>query len=418
MPAQPTTLSVRPERKGRRPRPARAALARLKWAPLGFAPVWVVLVAFTTLLLRAPAWPEEAQRSFVSARVCGKCHAEEYRMWQESMHAHAMGDPIFQATYALAYRKTGGAAKELCLKCHAPTTLVTGDYDQELEITGEGVTCDFCHSVSAVDLTNSAAPFHVSPGVVGRAGSGVPHSGKQSAVLQKSEFCAGCHEYTEANGVSLLGTYSEWRDSLYRLQQVQCQDCHMRITPERVKDHRMLRFPGPLLESARTLREKPSGTADGTLRTRIDRVVRKGASLSVFVEITNGNAAHMIPTGMPSRSLVLSCEVETTPGGQIMSRQKIYRRRLADLETGQAFQDDSDLMIKPCRLVDDNRLMPQESRLEEFKFLVSPNQALTVRADARSLYHPLLIQRTEMSIQLSGDEKRVPARREQSKKEE
>jgi hypothetical protein len=339
-------------------------------------------------------------------------------MWQESMHAHAMDDPIFQATYALAYMKTGGKARKLCLKCHAPTTLLTGDFDQKLAITGEGVTCDFCHSVSAVDLANGSDPFHLRPGFAVQEGGGLVHSSKNSPVLSASEFCAGCHEYTGENGVSLMGTYSEWRESLYRLQQVQCQDCHMRITPERIKDHRMLRFPGPLSESAQAAGRELSGTDDGTLRTRVGRVVRKGGNLSVFVEVTNGGAAHMIPTGMPSRSLVLTCEVETSPGGQIMTRQKVYRRRLEDLQTRQTFPDDSDLMLKPCRVVDDNRLMPQESRLEEFKFLVSPNQALTVRAYAKYRYYPLLIQRTEMTIQLSGDEKRVPAGPEHSKREE
>ncbi len=381
-------------------------------------PVRIVLVILVALLLSGRAWGAAAENSFVSARVCGECHPEQYRMWQESMHAHAMDDPIFQATYALAYMKTGGEAKELCLRCHAPTTALTGDFDQKLAITGEGVTCDFCHSVSAVDLTKGADPFQLRPGFAVNEGSGPAHSRKRSPVMGASEFCAGCHEYTEENGVALLGTYSEWRESLHRLQQVQCQDCHMRITPERVTDHRMLRFPGPLLESKPAAAGESLDGNDGTLRTRVARVERKGGSLSVFVEVTNGSAAHMIPTGMPSRSLVLTCEVETTPDGQIMTRQKLYRRRLEDLQTGRKFPDDSDLMLKPCRVVDDNRLMPQESRLEEFKFLVSPNRALTVRAYAKYLYYPLLIQRTEMTIQLSGDEKRVPAGPEHSKREE
>ncbi len=101
-----------------------------------------------------------------------------------------------------------------------------------------------------------------------------------------------------------------------------------------------------------------------------------------------------------------------------MTRQKIYRKQLEDLETGRAFPDDSDLMLKPCRVVEDNRLMPQETRTEEFKFLVSPGQDLTVRAHAKYLYHPLLIQKTEMTIQLGGDERSVPAGPEHSKREE
>src|SRR3989304_7350211 len=67
--------------------------------------------------------------SFTSSQVCGKCHQEIYAAWKGSMHAAAVSNPIFQSAYKEVYADTGGAGKKFCLKCHAPPTPVTEDYD-------------------------------------------------------------------------------------------------------------------------------------------------------------------------------------------------------------------------------------------------------------------------------------------------
>ena len=64
-----------------------------------------------------------------SSELCAECHQDIYNKWNDSVHALAVKDPIFYTSYIEAYTMSGGEAKILCLKCHAPTVLVTKDYE-------------------------------------------------------------------------------------------------------------------------------------------------------------------------------------------------------------------------------------------------------------------------------------------------
>jgi len=345
--------------------------------------------------------------AFIPAKACGKCHPQIYAMWKESMHAHSSDDPIFETSLAQACLASGGKAKKLCMRCHAPTTLLTRDYSKHLPITNEGVTCDFCHSVSGIDLGDPENPFFINremlKGIDWLRGRSF-HDRRIPDALRQSGFCAACHEYTAENGVTLLGTYSEWKAGPFAGNNTSCQGCHMASSKGTPRDHRMVR-PGK-----RNSADTGSGEAGnlqestGELRVRISRVDRVDGHLTVRVRILNTGCGHCVPTGMPSRSLVLICEVQTGAVGRGLTRSKVFRKRLVEQESGEAFADDAGFFLKPGRVLEDNRLLPGERRMVEFKFLVAPKEELRVSAYVNYLYQPVLMRRTRMVIHGSGDE--------------
>jgi hypothetical protein len=154
--------------------------------------------------LRAKVQPD----GYTTALVCGRCHVDIYNSWKKSMHAFSLSNPIFETAYMQALRLVGESAKETCLRCHAPMTMYNGDYDLEDGVTREGVACDFCHTVTSVDLDNPGHPYEVEMGLVKRgiikkAGSPA-HEVAYSTLHGTSEFCGGCHNYFASNGVPAL----------------------------------------------------------------------------------------------------------------------------------------------------------------------------------------------------------------------
>jgi hypothetical protein len=381
------------------------------------------MVCFALLSLQSNAAAEDemtdvkykSPEGFPSAQYCAECHSTIYARWRDSMHAHAMDDPIFEASYAMAYLRTGGEAKKDCLRCHAPTTLLTGDLDQRLAITREGVTCAFCHLVSAVDLSDKENPFTLQPAVLQNADDAPKHfeqihGQKRSSVLTQAEFCAGCHEYTDGNGVALMETYSEWKNSEYGRQGITCQACHMPRPDGKFRDHRMVIHRSATGPGGAPRRETQTEKGQGQITIDLAEVNRRGGLLSVTVELTNARSGHGIPTGMPSRQLVLVCEVQILPQGETMVRRRVFGKRVVERVSGKDFDNDAELLIGPSRLLSDNRILPKETRSETFRFMVAPERDAVVRAYVNYLYRPAMIQKTELIIHVDGDERMIPGK--------
>ena len=112
--------------------------------------------------------------------ACQDCHADEYKLWQESTHATAASDPVFQAALEVTQDQ------ELCMQCHT-----TGPETA----TGEGISCEACHG----------------PQVAG-------HPGGATMVLpMESETCRTCHQ----------ATFVEWEQSAHGDKNIECFDCHL-----------------------------------------------------------------------------------------------------------------------------------------------------------------------------------------------
>ncbi|HSD50380.1 MAG TPA: multiheme c-type cytochrome, partial [Candidatus Methylomirabilis sp.] len=196
-----------------------------KWTAVG-------LTAATLLLVVVPLQAKEKKGNpYTSAKVCANCHEDIYNMWSRSLHALSLSDPVFDVAYMQVLKSGDAKARNSCLRCHAPTTRVTRDFALRDEVTREGVSCDFCHTISVVNMEDRAEPYTFRPGMVkfGPLGDTTSpmHLTTFSPVHATSELCGGCHELVAKNGTVIMGTYSEWKEGPYAAKGVQCQDCHM-----------------------------------------------------------------------------------------------------------------------------------------------------------------------------------------------
>jgi Zn-finger protein len=384
----------------------KSSCLRTSWA-LGFALAIVVTpwtvseITATTKGMQGKVKPND----FTSARVCGECHQDIYKSWKNSLHAFSLVDPIFDAAYMQAVREAGDDARQNCLTCHAPMTMVNGDYDLSQGVSREGVSCDFCHTVTAVHLDGREKPYTVDPGIVNRGvikkTASPAHEVAFSDLHSKSEFCGGCHNYYAPSGSAILGTYDEWKSGPYAREGVQCPNCHMilssgNVVAESVKKGTTRIHLHSLVHDSNQLRT--------ALSVQIHRAYRQGNELEVEVRVENIGSGHMIPTGMPTREVVLEMTAES--GGHTRSQERRYRKVVAD-KKGRVLKSDYEVLLHGNRILNDNRLAPREVRSERFRFSASGAQPVKLEAKLFYRYSPAILDVKKMNIQLGKAEKLV-----------
>ena len=314
--------------------------------------------------------PQVNPDGWTSSAVCGECHQSIHAVWQQSLHAQAWSNGVFQAAYHRAVDAYGRERARACLSCHAPTVRHGQDYQVENPVTAEGVTCDFCHSVSAVDLSDTSDPVRFTVGKTKygplRHAQSPAHEIIDTRLHTRSEFCAACHEYRNGNGVTVLGTYSEWRQSSYAKKGKQCQDCHMPLVTGRVV----------ALSVKRGTRESVnlhniSGSHD------IERV-RKAVTLElagyewlgerawVYVKVANEGSGHCFPTGMPTHRAVL--EVTIHDGSRLVGRREIPFEVVMLDKNRRRLQREHEILVEAASVRSDSRLKPNEVRTIDVSF--------------------------------------------------
>lgn len=195
--------------------------------------------------------PGELRVPFSQPALCARCHGgyapyAAYDQWQGTMMANSFRDPLFRAALAIANQDTriGG---DFCLRCHAPVAWLAG---QSIPTDGsrvgrdgaEGVSCEFCHRIEARSLPSNAQYFIVDQPLVWgpypEDASGnlmLLATGRRpvfSEHVSRSELCATCHEITNPlNQLPIENTYTEWRNSAFAMEGIECQDCHMPDVP-------------------------------------------------------------------------------------------------------------------------------------------------------------------------------------------
>jgi predicted CXXCH cytochrome family protein len=112
---------------------------------------------------------------------CADCHLDVVAQWQNSPHAKAYSDPIFQGVWQ-------DTKNPQCLGCHT-----TGFVGQTGEYAQQGVTCEACHGQTPAK-----------------------HPPEALTVKTGVEVCADCHTTTVA----------EWKRSAHGTQQLACTTCH------------------------------------------------------------------------------------------------------------------------------------------------------------------------------------------------
>ena len=243
-----------------------------------------------------------------SAQTCRGCHVDITEQWTTSAHASAdrKSNPLFGRMYAISLRETRGATMVKCGPCHETVSFVSNDFEKLRDVSSEGVTCVFCHAISGTGPSTSVPPFtlELGPymGPIRQPVKVVDHVSKYSDFITKSDYCGGCHQYQNQNGVLISDTFGEWKRSKYAKLGVTCQQCHMPGGPGRVSSVGPVRprvadhsFPGP--GTNRALRDA------ATLALRLGK--RSGDTLRFFALVTNAGAGHAIPTGNDQHLLLL-----------------------------------------------------------------------------------------------------------------
>lgn len=334
-----------------------------------------VIIASIFSLIAIWAIPTaQAAEEFQISYSCINCHQDRYEEWSRSMHALAVSDPVFEASYLRALQSDPNY-RYYCLTCHSPTTIITNDFNLTKSISIEGVTCSFCHTVTGVE--NNSYIFAPSNPMQGpyKDSQTDAHASSYSELLTRSEFCAGCHEFS-INNVPMFETYSEWKEGPYAAEGKQCQDCHMEAKAgvaakngtirEKVYQHFWYGgHSGQFLEKA----------------FQIDSSVqRTGNRVKVTLNITNNNVGHNIPSGIPSRKVILNLKVSDEQGRDIFSDQRVYAKILVDEYDNEVLD-----FWKGASIVSDSRIKPRESRIEVFEFEV-PDGAQTLETNATLTY--------------------------------
>jgi hypothetical protein len=277
---------------------------------------------------------------------CAECHGKMAEEWRGSVHAQSGRSKLYQALAAAA--PDGGA---ICAGCHTPLVPLAGG---DLPAAKEGVTCDVCHTIKDVAIDQPPPRFElavfdmVKYGPLCDAKDHYFHRMGCSKLHEKAELCGGCH-LRVADGVPLYTTYQEWKESTYRDEGWQCQDCHM---------------PGvkaPVAEG-----EKPrEGVPDhgffggGDLRkdaVKLDLTSRELDGGVMIDAVIANYAGHDLPTGFPGKRAVLRAVAYDRAGKEVARDEITYGRRLVDARGAPT------AYAGAVRVASDDRLKPKEIR--------------------------------------------------------
>ena len=300
---------------------------------------------------------------YMSAETCAECHPNQYAEWRQSMHAYAALSPVFDAMAQKAFRDTAGEVGTFCTGCHTPQGTLDGEpgstmADQRSHLSREGITCDVCHTVTAVstpignaildnDLTGPKLGPYTDPSTDG-------HSAAHGEVTTSPELCGSCHDVFSHPGLRIEEAYTEYLQSPAYEEGTRCQDCHMgpvpgypaerkmgqtavvegKTYPEReLSSHRFVgpdyslldTFPYPddvdaslaaqaeYLEQVQVLMENAAELAN-LIVSRDDET----DTWNVIVEVTNKNKGHNFPTGFTSERQAWLEVVATDPDGEVV----------------------------------------------------------------------------------------------------
>jgi len=342
---------------------------------------------------------------FTSSEMCGECHNDIYKNWKRSLHALSAEDPIFDVVYMQALRISDGKANKLCFKCHDPIAWIKKDFSFTQENSREGISCDFCHSIVEVNLDDPVYPYKIKPGKVKRGPfKGVvspAHKTEYSELHVSSEICAGCHEFRGKNNVPIISTYTEWKNGPYPAKKKECQTCHMPyiegyvVKPELKRVKRRINLHN--IQGGHSISQLSKAA-----KVEILRVKKRENNILVEIMVKNVGSGHMIPTGLPSRKLVLEVSLKNKKGAEIYKKQMEFKKVMVD-EEGNILKTDAEILLKSARIYSDNRIPPMGAK--RVKFLFPIKDSILDRVEAKLIYHyePLLIVPQEMSIEMAKD---------------
>jgi len=281
------------------------------------------------------------------------------------------------------------------------------------EVADRGVQCEVCHNISETNGIGNGA-YVLTPKLNGRPlkfgsfkDSQSPYHDTAYSVLHtKSEFCGQCHDVSHPfNRLPIERTYTEWKDSVYAGQGVQCQDCHMKPARgkatafskerEKIYSHYFVggnavvpKMLGSDLHSDMAVKQlQDCATVQITAPTAFEA----GRSATVRIKVTNTGAGHKLPTGFPEgREMWLDFKVTDAKGNTVYRLGKVEHGK-TEPETksfkvvlGDKNGNVVDLeLLEADRILHDTRIPAKGFSELDYTFFVEPGAKgpLTLTAD-------------------------------------
>ncbi|UCH81976.1 MAG: hypothetical protein JSW20_04950 [Nitrospiraceae bacterium] len=373
--------------------------------------------------------------------TCRDCHVKIIEQHLKSMHSRSFTNDVFQAQYfkevVPSIEKENGIAQDAegCIACHSPVAYNTGKKlvmsEDQIQHNSSGVTCDFCHTIKDYKGETPGGGNYISTPSKQKLGPFKSESNwhhTYSELHTKSEFCAICHNMINRHGVEIKSTYSEWKNSPYAEQKIQCQDCHMNARGYLIEDepvyesgkasysllghspHRERlythRFPGA------HIKEQIAGSITLDMEFSSSEA-SAGDEIVIKVTIDNSRTGHKMPTGSAdlrfmylelkssagNRSYVIPAIPEkglsgydvtgSGPsdaeilGNKIADGMRIYRSIYVDKESRHTLAS-----YEAVRIIFDNRIRACEMREETYDFEITDNAGDSITIEAGLYYMP------------------------------
>lgn len=370
--------------------------------------------------LGAGSTRDQILSSFASAKECKSCHEDIFEQWESSLHSKAAVNPVFWKLFHHAVEREDDRVSAICLTCHAPVASAGkeikwwGPVSLPVELSSiaqEGVTCNFCHTISGHEnrgknVSVAVGAYRVSrKAETGRKYGPFPdasspeHGTGECSLLEDSRLCRICHnDEHPLFGKGVEDTHSEWYASSYRQEGQKCQDCHMPATagraatkgPERpaLKVHI---FRGSQVEMLRK-----AAVVDMSAKVKGSAERKRGL---LDVTVSNTGSGHTLPHGLPGlRQMWLEVAVTSKDGTQLFSDRTSFEAHLIDGDGNPA------LPWTAVRVDRDTRIAPKKSRRTTFRFDLPAGKPLELEAVAKLFYQRI----SEEAAQRDGIEATPP----------
>ncbi len=243
--------------------------------------------------------------------ACASCHTSIYRQWRQAMMSQSFThhwDEIEYFDLAVPHAEADPSLKDAvdgCNGCHAPLAYLAGDLPpprpEENSRANEGVSCDFCHTITGVEKD---PPFNYSwisePGRTkygSKPGLESPHHiTRYNEIFTMTELCGSCHNEKNPFGIWVKSTQMEWKEGPYSKEGVKCFDCHM---PRARGRSASMAEEGMVAQHVFLGAHKPAklrGAIELSMHALEPEVTYDGTAV-IKVELFNAKAGHKIPTG-------------------------------------------------------------------------------------------------------------------------
>jgi hypothetical protein len=147
----------------------------------------------------------------------------------------------------------------------------------------------------------------------------------------------------------------------------------------------------------------PSHLKDAA-KVEIGDIIKTDSLWTVTVGVTNSSAGHKIPTGVPTRALLLRINVMDAKHEVVFNTEKVFAKILHDKQ-GNRLWEASDIFLNAYSIYEDTRIPPMQTRFSTISFQADKDGEITIEA---KLYYRLLEEiggYEEMLIEIDTDKK-------------